>query len=183
MGEFCSVWDVRLALAPDADSAGNETAASLKDWQIEDAIDEAEGRINAYVASRYSIVTFEIEVENPNNIGETWVFMVAPSPVRGWTRDVAAYLATLTFRKGKDLEERDPIQLRYDATMRDLVAVRDGKIDLQLPNPEGTTAGEVAVYNQYEGQLFPTQDGFNAVADVSQGRRPQVLWPAHPFEV
>lgn len=160
MGTYCSVRDVRLALTPSAlpDDEG-QTGTELPDWQIEDAIEEAEGTINAVLLSRYVITPFEIEVVNPENPLETWVFMVAPSPVRGWTRDIAAYLVALTFRKNRDLAEDDPIRLRWLMVKGLLDDVRDGKLRLDLPIPsEPLTDQGVHVVNLYDGKLFDLSD-------------------------
>lgn len=160
MYSYCTVRDVRMALTPSADSTDDgETAASLPDYQIEDAIEEAEGTLNAYILSRYTITTTNIEVENPEDPLETWIFEVAPSPIRGWTRDIAAYLAALTFRRNKDLEEDDPIRLRFDMVIGLLKDIRDGKVHLNLPIVEESVTDQgVHVENLYEGHLFDMAD-------------------------
>ena len=52
MATYCTVPDVRAALTPGGVQAGDsgQTAASLEDWQIRDAIDEGEGMVNGYRA-------------------------------------------------------------------------------------------------------------------------------------
>ena len=174
MGTYCTVRDVRNALTPSGDETNAETGASLPDWQIEDAIDEAEGHINSFLSRRYTITPFEIEMVNPEDPLETWVFLVAPSPVRAWTRNIAAYLAALTYRKNKDLGEDDPIRLRYNLTMNNLREVRDGRLALALPTVE-QGASEVAIFNLYEGHLFDESD-FNLGPDTEY-KRPQIMVP------
>lgn len=142
MKGYCNAADVRFALAPTGDREG--TAATLPDAQLEDAIAEAEGDIDLHLGTRYS---WDIGAEG------------APEPVRGWTRTIAAYLATLSYRKNKDLSEDDPIRLRYDRVFKFLEAVRDGKIDLALTIVGVNAAQGVHVENLYEGQLF----GFDSV--------------------
>lgn len=171
MATFCTVHDVRWALIPGgvdpvAANPRGETAASLEDWQITDAINEAEGIINSFVASRYIVTPFEVEEVNPANELETWVNMVAPAPIRGWTRSLAAWLATLTFHQSKDVEEDDPVRLRYDMVMKMLTAVKDGSIQLPLP-PNGNEDGSFGVYaeNIYDGKLFDLQDFGLGVGD------------------
>lgn len=183
MSEYCTIRDVRLALTPGAVSDdNNQTGATLPDWQIEDAILEAEGIVRAYLTARYTIPSTEVEEVNPENPLETWVWFVAPSPVRGWCRDIAAYLCALTFRKNKDLPEDDPIRLRFLMVMGMLKDVRDYNMDLPgvdfPPAPEDTTKQGVHVENLYEGRLFSMEDfGLGYEGHV---RAPQVFWPVTP---
>jgi hypothetical protein len=175
MSTFCTVRDVRLALTPNAveeEVARPETAAYFQDYQIEDAILEAEGIVAAHIAARYTIVTGEVEEINPEDPLETWVWVVAPSPIRAWTRDVAAYLASLTFHRHKDIEEDDPIRLRFKMVMDNLIAVRDRKMNIDLP-PIGDGTSGVFVINQYEGKLFGLED----VGLEYEGRSAQRIWP------
>lgn len=179
MYSYCTLRDVRAALTPGALSTDKETAASFDDWQIEDGIEQAEGIVNAHVLTRYTIPTSEIEVEDPDNPGNTWVFMVAPSPVRGWARDIAAWLVSLTFRKSKDIGEDDPIRLRYEAAIDMLEAIRDRKATLPgsvfPPVDEAESQVGVSVFNLYEGRLFGPED-FGLGYD-EKVYRPQVYWP------
>lgn len=179
MSTYATIRDVRLALTPSADSNDLTTAASLPDWQIEDALLEAEGVVNAYVLARYSIPTGEVEETNPSDPLETWVWVVAPSPVRGWTRDIAAYLATLTFRKHKDLTKDDPVRLRYLMVLQMLEDVRDLRASLPpiFPPAEDPDGGVPGVYvaNLYEGTLFGPEDF--GLGYAGQVQSPQVYWP------
>lgn len=175
MSTFCTVRDVRLALTPNAeeeDATRPETAASFADYQIEDAILEAEGIVAAHIAARYIIVTSEVEEVNPEDPLETWAWVVAPSPIRGWTRDIAAYLASLTFHKHKDIEEDDPIRLRFAMVMANLIAIRDRKMNLDLEVVADGGSG-VHVENLYEGKLFGLEDVGLAYDSPSAQR----LWP------
>lgn len=176
MSTFCTARDVRLALTPNAEEAEParpETAAYFQDYQIEDAILEAEGIVAAHIAARYVIVTGEVEEINPDDPMETWVWVVAPSPIRAWTRDVAAYLASLTFHKHKDIEEDDPIRLRFKMVMDNLIAVRDRKMSIDLPPAGDGGASGVTVVNMYEGKLFGLED----VGLDYEGRSAQRIWP------
>ncbi len=181
MYTYCTLRDVRAALTPGASSTDIETAAGFDDWQIEDGIEEAEGIVNAHVLSRYTIPTGEVEVEDPENPGNTLVWVVAPSPVRGWTRDIAAWLVTLTHRKSKDIGEDDPVRLRYLMVMGMLEDIRDRKSSLPgsvFPPAEEDSVSAVFVENLYEGKLFDPEDfglGYGAPY-----RGPQVYWPLVP---
>lgn len=158
MATYCTPRDVRLALTPRADGDNKETAASLPDWQIVDAIEEAEGIVNTYLLTRYEIIPAEVIEPNPEDPNETWTSVVAPSPIRGWTRSIAAYLATLTFRRNKDLAEDDPVRLRYLAVMDLLKMVNARNMDLALPPNPNVAAQGIAVVNFYEGRLFGLED-------------------------
>lgn len=181
MGDFCSVRDVRLALTPNASSVDKETAAVLPDWQIEDAISEAEGIVRAHLQARYTIPTAEVAVVNPDDPGETWIFQVAPFPVRGWVRDIAAYLATLTFRRNKDLAEDDPMRLRFQMVMEMLRSVRDYAMNLpadQFPAaPEDASRSGVFVENTYDGKLFGLED--LGLGPEAPSPAYQVYWPLY----
>jgi hypothetical protein len=178
MYTYCTIRDVRAALTPEASPADKETASGFADWQIEDGIEEAEGIVNAHVLARYNIPTGEVEVVNPEDPMETWVWIVAPSPVRGWTRDIAAWLVTLTHRKSKDISEDDPVRLRYQMVLEMLVAIRDYKGSLPgsvFPPTDEDSQNSVHVENMYEGKLFSPEDFGLGYGAPYQG--PQVYWP------
>lgn len=145
---YSSANDVRKALTPGGSAADTSTAAGLDDTQIEDAIAEADSTVDAHLRSRYTIP------QDPDNVA------VAVAPVRWWSRNIAAYLATLTFRRNKDLTEDDPVRLRYNQTMALLIAIRDGKANLSLPPVvDGAGTGtDITVINQYEGTMFGLED-------------------------
>jgi phage gp36-like protein len=141
---YCSVADVRLALTPAGVATDDATGATLNDDGIEDAIAEASGTVDAYIATRYTI-----EMDGD----------VATAPVRYWTRTIAAYLAHLTQKRNRDVVPDDPIRLRYTATIAMLEAVRDGKANLPLEPAENDDVGEGAIFNLYpDPPLFDMED-------------------------
>lgn len=172
MATYCTPADVRAALTPDGVEDQAQTAASLEDWQLLDAIDEAEGAINGYFKG-YQIIVEIHEDPDPDDPNNTIGFTAAPDPVRRWTRNIAAYLAALTFRKNKDLPEDDPIRLRYNMTMGFLSDVRSGVIVPPLPVVDGG-GHQVQIFNLYEGTLFGPED-FNLGPDPSSV---QQIWRA-----
>jgi phage gp36-like protein len=143
---------VRNALAPGA-SEDTDTAASFDDAQLNDAIKEADSVVDTYVYSLYSI---------PMDPDATPPSSVAVYPVRAWSRDIAAYLATLTFRKSKDMLPDDPVRLRYLYVMEILQKIADGSLRPNLPPPASdvNTGQGVFVYNLYPGRLFTAADVF-----------------------
>lgn len=158
MTAYCTPSDVRNALTPDGSAEDASTAANMTDEKINGQIVEATGTVRTRVASRYVIPTTTLEVANPDDPDETWVYQIAAEPVRSWTRNIAAYLSALSFRRNKDLSEFDPIYLRYIATMSTLDKVLKGDIDLDLPVVGGGSSDGVVVVNQYEGDLFSMDD-------------------------
>lgn len=148
---------VRSALAPgdwvefpesDPDNPTG-TAADLEDVQLDDAIAEADATIDSYLGSHYV-----------SPVGIVAPATTAPHPIDYWSRNIAAYLATLTYRRGQDLAEDDPVVRRYRATMLALVAVRDGKATLPLPvnSGAGGNIGALPPINPYVGDLFGAED-------------------------
>lgn len=170
---YSSVADVRGVLLPGAGADPTDdktTAASLSNQQIADAIAEADATINLYLS-----IPGEHQV--PLDVDE-----IATPPVRYWSRNIAAFLATLTFRKGKDLGENDPVRLRYTDTMTALIAIRDGKMDNPLPLPDAPSnlGSQPLVLNQYDtdlpgGGLFSPADFFGPVNTRRIGQ--QRIWP------
>jgi phage gp36-like protein len=146
---YCSPIDVRNALTPGAGSQDISTAANLTDEQINDAIEQADSRINGYLPSGYTVPT--VTLEN--------ALVVAVPPIRYWSRDIAAYLATLTFKRNKNVPADEPVRLRYDDAMAELLLVLKGQFELPTDaTAEDDGLGDVAVYNQYTGSLFGTSD-------------------------
>lgn len=176
---FATVRDVRLALTPGGSSTGSATAASLSNTQIEDALAEAAGIVRTYVERRYSIpepetvvVVGEAPVGQENTV-ET--VPLAPYPVRGWTRNIAAYLASLTFSENQDVVADDPVRLRYNLTMEDLEKVQSGVLSLDLPGVGGGSGDGtgVSVVNILPTPLFGLSDAHLVLG----GSSPQILAP------
>lgn len=180
---YSTAYDVRLALTPGASATDLETAAHLTNSQIEDAINEADGVINTYISQWYTVVL--ATVENPEPVPDPIPdppppaeVQVAPAPVRAWSRDIAAYLATLTFFKNKEVTEDDPVRQRYLMVLGMLRDIRDRKSildpDVFPPNPDTANGQGVTVVNTYEGKLFGPEDFGLAPEGASN---PQILWP------
>lgn len=156
---YSSPIDVRNALTPGATSVDPTTGAGLSDEQIDDAIRQADSRINGYLPTGYVVPTETVE----NGL------VVAIAPFRYWSRDIAAYLATLTYKRNKDVPQDEPVRLRYTDAMGDLILVSRGTFELPaMPSNPTALVGDVFVYNQYEGRLFGPEDF--ALAPVSGGR-------------
>lgn len=157
---YCTVRDVRNALTPGADVNDKATASGLADWQLTDAIVEAMGHVKAFIGAIYSIVATSYTEDTDAEPETSPVpFTAGPDPIRGWTRDIAAFLATLTFKRNKDVTPDDPVRLRFNLAMSQLTAIRDGKTTIDLPPATDVDGnGAVTVVNQYEGHLFGPED-------------------------
>ena len=117
---YCSANDVRRALTGSA-TAGilpSNTAADLDDEALEDSANEASAIVDSYIDGPYDTTIETI-----------------PPVVSFWTRDIAAYYATLVWRRSKAPVPNDPVILRYDNAMKMLEGVAAGTIT--IIGPEG----------------------------------------------
>jgi phage gp36-like protein len=157
-GTYATAQDVRFALAPDGDT-GTSTAASLSDVELNDAIGEAQGEVDARLPG------------DPYPTGQ------APPIVSAITRDIAAYLATLTFRRGLALDPNDPVALRYKRATGLLADISAGRIDID-PATGAAVPAEVAIVNPYGGDLFGVDDFHLRDLPTVPPARPQP-WPGY----
>lgn len=134
---WASLTDVREALSSPESAAG--TAASLPDGLLQAQVEEAEGLVNLYLSE------YEVPLDDSG---------LAPQPVRGWVRNIAAYLAHLVWMRGKDVPMDEPNRLRYTDTLRFLEKVQNGEFLLTFSRVEGGASGDGGVYNVYEGRLL-----------------------------
>jgi phage gp36-like protein len=161
---YSSPTDVRFALTPGGDEADKSTAAILEDDQITDAIKEADGTIDTYIFSLFGIPQ---DPDTPE---------VAVYPVRAWSRDIAAYLATLTYRKFKDYGEDEPVRQRYKFVIDLLDKIAAGKLRPNLPQPpdpgDGVGPQGAFVYNVNSFKLFRPSDIWVPPPWARGGRNP-----------
>jgi phage gp36-like protein len=142
---------VRQALVPSSDGSlpetATHTAADLTDVQLQDAIAEADAVIDSYIGGFYGVPVAMVN-------GAT------PHPVDFWSRNIAAYNATLAFRGSQDFADTDPVARRYKDTMQALAGVSTGTLKLQLPDntSDNAAAGAGAPLNPYVGDLWTPDD-------------------------
>jgi phage gp36-like protein len=176
---YATANDVRLAADPSFDPANpapdtsGQSAGSLSDAQLNDAIREASALIDSFIGSRYTTPVGPVDpLANP---------LTYPDPIRQWARDIALYLATLTWLRRDNLEPTDPVALRYALAMATLTAVRDGKAS--LPNlPSADTGGggfAGVVYSGSDGIFDAADAGFHRNAFAGRGSTPWEwgFWP------
>lgn len=127
--------EVRNVLAPGGSKDDPATAASLSDDDLTAAITRAGNRVDTRLAGRYAVP-----------------FDPAPDVIHDLTVDLAAYEATLTFRKGRDFESNlDPVYLRGQAAMTLLGQIASGQVELE---PQAVESDTSTVVNRYAGSLF-----------------------------
>lgn len=142
---------VRQALVPSSDgtlpTSPTGTAADLSDAQLTDAITEADATIDGYIGGFYAVPVAEVSG-------------AVPHPVDYWSRNIAAYLASCTYRGSLDFTDNDPVARRYKDTLSALQAVSKGTIKLQLPQnvTPNAAAGAGSAVNPYVGDLWQPDD-------------------------
>lgn len=135
--------DVRSALAGSATLPG--TAAALSDDDLFEAIYEAQAEVNGRLEGR----------------GYTTPMIDTAGLVVQITRNVAAYVATLTYRRGNPIQPGDPVLLRYQRAQGLLKDISSGALPLAVPAGGGTDAASsenVAVSNPIDGDLWNACD-------------------------
>lgn len=160
---YSTIAEVKLALAPFDAPTPTNSAADLPDDQIQDAIDQADSIIDSMIGGFYVVPVAstgsEIIVTDPPT-DET--ILIFPHPIDWFSRDVAAYLATLSYMERQDITATDPIQLRYNIAWGLLVKIQAGKATLQIPalpsGDPGAMAGAGSPINTYPGKLFEPSD-------------------------
>src|ERR1035441_3558023 len=106
---YCLPSDIRSNVAGTDDGSG--TCAQLTDEQLSLAISQASAKVSAYVGT-----DFEVDTNDPVVVVPELVFTIAVQ--------LATFYATLTYRKGKDLSQFDPVMLGYNdgiSTLKDIV--------------------------------------------------------------
>lgn len=159
---------VRQALVPSSDGSQpdplSNTAADLSDAQLNDAIAEADSTIDGYLGGFYAVPV-------------ALVGNAVPHPLDYWSRNIASYSATLSYRGSMDFSDTDPVARRYKDTMAALQAVSAGKLKLQLPenfSGYGST-GAGPAQNPYDGDLW-TPDDFNLSDAPNPGLNGSPYW-------
>lgn len=155
--------DLRTTLAGSTDTSG--TAATLSDDDLYDAIWEAQAEVDGRLGER-----FNTPFTNP------------PALVVNITRDIAAYLATLTYRRGEAIGQTEPIQLRYARAETMLQQAAIGVLMLTVPgsDPTETVGGgsEAVVVNPTSGPLWTERDF--ALTQTPSGVDSLTTWPIWP---
>lgn len=133
---------------PPQTPGGTGTAADMSDDQLADEIAEADTQINVALSPYYTVPVAPL-------IGGG-----TPHPIDYWSRNIAAYNATLTNNRNLPLDPNSPVALRYKQTLAALAGLANGTTAPGIPpvNPDTGGGGAGAPLNPYEGNLFDQSD-------------------------
>lgn len=135
--------ELRAVLNPDGDNTDLGSAAGMSDTALQVALDDAQAEVDGKLAAR------------------TQVPLATPVPqlVRAIVVDIAAFLATLTARRGDPMGTDDPVRLRYERAAKLLDDIAAGRQPLPDPLADREWPGQAsAVVNGYDGQLLGPAD-------------------------
>jgi hypothetical protein len=160
---YCAPGDVRQVLTG-LNQGG--TAAELQDVQLNAAILRASAKVSAWCGQQYG-------TDGGGNA------VPIPGTIFAWSAGLAAYYATLTYRKGKPLDKEDPISALYEDILDDLTAVSKGYADPdpQTPNKNVSSPGHV---RNMLPPIFSPSDS-NTEIDVFTGRLSNTLGAGDQF--
>lgn len=134
---YSTVPDVRSALTPDGDAYDYDTPAHYSNEQIIDAIQRADSQIDMYLRAAYTV-----PVAEPDAL------------LKDWSSSIAAYLTVLVQANGADINQDDPIRLRYSRALDALKAVAAGQLVLPYPTDEASDLDDPHVINRTPGNMF-----------------------------
>jgi phage gp36-like protein len=159
--------DVRGVLNQTGDPSDLGSAASESDAFLNLAITDAQVEVDARLSGRYPV-----PFDDPN----ASMRIPVPPLVKRITRDIAAYLATLTFKKGAPIDVGHPVLLRNNSAQSLLNGIATGAIDLDLPSgweadqPAEAASGGMTVVDPNPGTFFSPGD-FDIGPAFPSGRR------------
>jgi phage gp36-like protein len=164
---YSTAASVRKAILPTSDGTvpnpRSNTAADLSDAELADAIAEADSTIDGALGGIYAT-----PVDTTSGV---------PHPIDFWSRNIAAYVATLAYRGSQDFADTDPIARRFKMTQDAMNMVATGKASLPLPRNSGDSSqvGVGAAFNPYVGDLWTPND-FSLGPDLHTGRGWDPWW-------
>lgn len=136
---YVTVDELREALE-NAGGAGARTAGTLSNPRLEANLEEAAGEVTGRLAAAFALPDAGADpTVSPEG---------TPALLKTIIVGIAAYLATLEFYGSQQLEERDPIQLRYTRALSLLNQLAKGQItDPGIPPQGGASpGGDPAIY-------------------------------------
>lgn len=155
---YCAPGDVRQLLTG-LNQGG--TAAELTDVQLNAAILRASAKVSGWCGQQYG-------VDGGGNA------VPIPGTIFSWTCAIAAYYATLTYRKGKPLDKDDPVSMMYEDVLDDLTAVSKGYVDPDPQTPDQNISSPGRVINKLPRIFTPENSG----TSLSGGGRLRTgAWP------
>jgi len=158
---YATIDDLRLTM--DGTDSGTGTASQLTDAQLTLALTAASNRVSVYAGNVY-------DGSSPQ--------ATPPDIFHDLTLDLAAFWATVTYRKSKALAPDDPVRLRYNDAQQILNNVRDGKLRLDVQIP-GDVGQEVGVIINNIPNIFTPDDSnttINPMTGALQADVPSDMW-------
>jgi phage gp36-like protein len=158
---YASLADLKLVM--DSTDTGTGTAAQLSDAQLTLALQAASNRVSVYAGNVYDSST-------PQS--------VPPDIFHDLTLDLAAFWATVTYLKNKEMPQNHPVLLRYKDAQGVLNAVRDGKLRLDVTAPGGVGQETGVVINRIP-RIFTGDDSnttINPMTGSLQADVPSDMW-------
>jgi phage gp36-like protein len=158
---YASLEDLRLTM--DGTDSGTGTAAQLTDAQLTLALQAASNRVSVYAGNVFDGSSAQA---------------TPPDIFHDLTLDLAAFWATVTYRKSKALAPDDPVRLRYNDAQNILNAVRNGKLRLDV-QPPGSVGEEVGVVINNIPNIFNSGDSNTAINPMTGGLEadvPSDMW-------
>lgn len=134
---------VRAVLVPDLSESGG-SPAELSDAVLAERVAAASAQVDAALSARYLVP-----------------FTVPPRLVVDITVAIASWLAALTYRRSVDVEERDPLQLRYQWATDLLKAIAAGAADLPVDPVTSPANHGAAVVNTVPDLFGPDDFGLS----------------------
>lgn len=149
---YCDVSDVINAMTS-FNAAG--TPAEIDPAIVQQAITQASAKVSSWSGMVWGV-------------GSGGAIVPVPALIQSITVNIAAYFATLSYRKNKPLEANDPVLLRYQDAMSDLQAIQNGQIN---PDPYDPSNGSGSERGRVRNTVAKTFSGEDYNADVwSDGR-------------
>lgn len=155
--QYCQVSDVITAMTSfNAAGTPGEISANI----VTLAIQQASAKVSAWTLNSWGI-------DSGGNV------VPIPDMIQSLTINIAAYYATLSYRKNKPLEANDPILVRYNDACADLKAIQTGQISPD-PVPPNDPIYAAGVIRNVRPVIFTHRDSNTR---VERGRVVPNNWP------
>lgn len=158
---YCSVDTLRNALRGTSQD-GEGTAAELDDSQLEDAIIQASSIVSSYAGVDYETDQFNVAVN-------------VPQLVRSLGIDFSCFYATMIYRKGKAIDQYDPVYLRYQLAKSIISDLVSGKIEANPGKPNEAPEHQGRAMNTVPSIFQPKDSGTRI---TSGAVRHESVWPS-----
>lgn len=155
---YCSVSDVITAMTS-YNAAG--TPGEISSTIVTLAVNQASAKVSSWTFQEWG-------TDQSGNA------VPVPDIIQSITINIAAYYATLSYRKNKPLENNDPVVLRYNDAITELKAIQQGQInpDPNAPNEMFNAPGTI---RNVRPRIFTPQDSGTT---IERGRVEPSTYPS-----